>query len=69
MHKFFEMQTPRDLLRKLEREYDRWKADPLSDDLALTSDEQTALGRDSVDVDALALAAWALEFWRTQKIC
>ena len=169
MHKFFEMQTPGDLLHKLEREYDRWKADPLSVDLAwnffvtaehlpdwiyyqdmrtggaerpdlldgespydfkmnlarpvlricshlangakhfhlknthltsvgdtvremtgvfeddvfeddmfaeelmlrvyLTPPEQTALGRASADVDALALAAWVLEFWRTRKIC
>ena len=34
MHKFFEMQSPDDLLRKLEREYDRWKADPVNVDLA-----------------------------------
>jgi hypothetical protein len=34
MYKFFDLQTPRDLLRKLEREYDRWKADPWSVDLA-----------------------------------
>jgi len=34
MHKFFDLQTPRDLLRKLAREYDRWKADPGSVDLA-----------------------------------
>jgi hypothetical protein len=33
-HQFFELKTPRDLLRKLEREYDRWKADPLNVDLA-----------------------------------
>jgi hypothetical protein len=34
MYKFFDVQTPRDLLRKLEREYDRWKSDPLNVDFA-----------------------------------
>jgi hypothetical protein len=34
MHKFFVLKTPVDLLRKLEREYDRWKADPLNVDFA-----------------------------------
>ena len=34
MYKFFDLQTPKDLLRKLKREYDRWKADPLNVDLA-----------------------------------
>jgi hypothetical protein len=31
---FFDKQTPEHLLRKLEREYVRWKADPLNTDLA-----------------------------------
>jgi hypothetical protein len=31
---FFDLKTPMDLLRKLEREYDRWIADPLNGDLA-----------------------------------
>jgi hypothetical protein len=34
MHGFFELKTPLDLLPKLEREYERWKADPLHVDLA-----------------------------------
>ncbi|HEX9872519.1 MAG TPA: hypothetical protein VGC99_28765 [Candidatus Tectomicrobia bacterium] len=34
MYKFFDLKTPGDLLRKLEREYDRWKADPLNVDVA-----------------------------------
>jgi hypothetical protein len=34
MHGFFELKTPTDLLHKLEREYERWKADPLNVDLA-----------------------------------
>jgi hypothetical protein len=34
MYKFFDLKTPGDLLRKLEREYDRWNADPLNVDLA-----------------------------------
>ena len=34
MYKFFDVKTPEDLLHKLEREYDRWKADPLNVDLA-----------------------------------
>lgn len=169
LYKFFDLKDPRNLLRKLEREYDRWKADPLNVDFAwnffvtaehlpdwiyyqdmpttgterpdlldgqkpydfkmalmrpalricshlangakhfhltninltsvgdtvremtgyiedgyieddyfaeelmlrvhLTPQEQTALGRDSADVDALALASWVLEFWRMRKIC
>jgi hypothetical protein len=34
MHNFFDLQTPEDLLRKVEREYERWKADPLNADFA-----------------------------------
>jgi hypothetical protein len=34
MEEFFDLQTPGDLLRKLEREYERWKADPLNSDCA-----------------------------------
>src|SRR5262245_55903517 len=34
MHGFFELKTPSDLLHKLEREYERWKADPLNVDHA-----------------------------------
>jgi hypothetical protein len=43
-------------------------ADELMLRVQLTPPEQTALGRDSADVDALALASWVLEFWRTRKI-
>jgi hypothetical protein len=34
LYRFYDLKTPRDLLRKLEREHDRWKADPLNVDLA-----------------------------------
>jgi hypothetical protein len=34
LHKFFTLKIPGDLLRKLEREYDRWEADPVNVDLA-----------------------------------
>jgi hypothetical protein len=34
LYKFFTLQTHRDLLRKLERDYERWEADPLNADLA-----------------------------------
>jgi hypothetical protein len=34
MHQFFDLKTPGDLLRKLQREYDRWEADELNVDLA-----------------------------------
>jgi hypothetical protein len=34
LHKFFDLKTPEDLLHKLERDYERWKADPLNVDLA-----------------------------------
>jgi hypothetical protein len=34
MHGLFHLQTPLDLLHKLEREYERWKADPVNVDLA-----------------------------------
>jgi hypothetical protein len=34
MEGFFDLQSLEHLLRKLEREYDRWKADPLNVDLA-----------------------------------
>ncbi len=34
LYEFYDLKTPRDLLRKLEREYERWKADPLNVDLA-----------------------------------
>jgi hypothetical protein len=34
MEGFFDLRTPTDLLRKLEREYEHWKADPLNTDLA-----------------------------------
>jgi hypothetical protein len=34
MEGLFDLQTPTDLLRKLEREYERWKADPLNTDPA-----------------------------------
>jgi hypothetical protein len=34
LYKFFDLKTPEDLLRKLEREYDGWKAAPLNVDLA-----------------------------------
>jgi hypothetical protein len=34
LYKFFDLKTPSDLLHKLEREYDRWKADELNVDLA-----------------------------------
>jgi hypothetical protein len=33
LHKFFTLKTPEDLLRKLERDYDRWETDPLNIDL------------------------------------
>ena len=34
LYKFFVLKTPEDLLRKLERECNRWKADPLNVDFA-----------------------------------
>jgi len=34
MEEFFDLRTPEHLLRKLEREYERWKADPLNNDFA-----------------------------------
>jgi hypothetical protein len=34
MEGFFDLQTPEHLLRKLEREHERWKADPLNADMA-----------------------------------
>ena len=34
LYQFYDLKTPKDLLGKLEREYERWQADPLNVDLA-----------------------------------